>query len=991
MPLPLSSAAPTFVTEDIQCSIKHPMFNIRLTSSCVYDRQNLLRQIILSHTPNSFSETCWSAFQCFNQTCKQIIDDTCPDLLFVPYEAFIFGHIHLLYLKKSIMNLSTSFLPQYICYNDQLCHGFLSNVTLLKFNNITCRRFEDFPLKTPLIPHKNWFDLNLRLLYDQLHHCNTILYDKPFICNSSTMYRCIKSSKCISQYQLCDDIYDCDYKDDEQCSLTNDICSIYDSISLFKCPLMNKCISRKKVQNRYCDCGFDEFGLCEDESSVTRHIREHISFPTICDGFTELKPVLIDGRNETDETECTYWQCDNIYTRCNGIWNCLNGADEVNCHSFIECPLNHHLCISPSTYQFICLPLEKAHDGNIDCVAGIDEPKLCRMNNYKVHDWQFYCQDNPIQSCTSFKRLCSEKQNCTYGNHDVLCINSEHMSSYLATCDSKWVRNATKLQKFLCRSFNDQNKNPFGYFSLMNFQQSIEHITPKTRMIAVAKPQYAQHCHRGLPLRVWLTNNDKNLTEKNCLCPPSFYGDICQYQNQRVSLTLKFETYSNSRQTLFAMIVSLIDDSYERIVHSYEQFTYLYIGHCQKKFNIYLLYSARPKSLTRNYSIHIDIYEKISLVYRSSHIIPLQHPFLPVHRIALQLQIPNSDISSQHCSIHQHCIHGQCMSYINDEDNSSFCQCYSGWSGKYCTIRQSCTCSSESLCIGMTATNRSICVCPRNRWGPRCLLQSTSCPSNTCLNHGQCISIDDNIISDQQFICICLKGFRGKRCEIIDYKLIISFQEKIPFPQPILVHFFEIRNDSSPINGSTFRTVLPYQKTITIYWSHPFHIVLLERSDRNLYLISVEHIWNQSTSLVRTMKFSNRCQHINEVFNKTITHLHLLRRIKYYHLPCQSSSPIVSCFYDDTHFCLCNHFNHHRVANCFEFNFTIKHNCYDQSSCENQAQCIQDRFVCPQTSICVCPKCFYGTRCQFSSNLFDLSLDTILSYHIQPHLRAAML
>ena len=112
--------------------------------------------------------------------------------------------------------------------------------------------------------------------------------------------------------------------------------------------------------------------------------------------------------------------------------------------------------------------------------------------------------------------------------------------------------------------------------------------------------QYEQRCHRGLPLRVWL-DSEQNLTNTTCLCPPSFYGNICQYQNQRVSLTIQFQTYSDSRQTLFALVVSLIDDSNERIIHSYQQLTYLYIRHCQTKFNIYLLYSTRPKNQTKNY------------------------------------------------------------------------------------------------------------------------------------------------------------------------------------------------------------------------------------------------------------------------------------------------------------------------------------------------------------------------------------------------------
>ncbi|CAF5127723.1 unnamed protein product, partial [Rotaria socialis] len=34
--------------------------------------------------------------------------------------------------------------------------------------------------------------------------------------------------------------------------------------------------------------------------------------------------------------------------------------------------------------------------------------------------------------------------------------------------------------------------------------------------------------------------------------------------------------------------------------------------------------------------------------------------------------------------------------------------------------------------------------------------------------------------------------------------------------------------------------------------------------------------------------------------------------------------------------------------------------------------------------MCVCPRCFYGARCQFSTHGFSLSLDAILGYHIRP-------
>ena len=74
------------------------------------------------------------------------------------------------------------------------------------------------------------------------------------------------------------------------------------------------------------------------------------------------------------------------------------------------------------------------------------------------------------------------------------------------------------------------------------------------------------------------------------------------------------------------------------------------------------------------------------------------------------------------------------------------------------------------------------------------------------------------------------------------------------------------------------------------------------------------------------------------------------------------------------------------MANCFEFNHNQTFDCSGQSVCENHAQCFQDSSNCPTRSICSCRPCYYGTRCQFTTSVFGLSVDAISGYHIIPNL-----
>jgi hypothetical protein len=94
------------------------------------------------------------------------------------------------------------------------------------------------------------------------------------------------------------------------------------------CTSENKYIAPFSVLNSKYDCSGKE----DEYSPASFQSTQKVSFQLICDGFQEMNYVQIGDRNESDETECDHWPCNNTYTHCNEIWNCPQGIDGVNCY-----------------------------------------------------------------------------------------------------------------------------------------------------------------------------------------------------------------------------------------------------------------------------------------------------------------------------------------------------------------------------------------------------------------------------------------------------------------------------------------------------------------------------------------------------------------------------------------------------------------------------------------------------------------------------------
>jgi hypothetical protein len=329
-----------------------------------------------------------------------------------------------------------------------------------------------------------------------------------------------------------------------------------------------------------------------------------------------------------------------------------NSADELNCNRslFYNCTSAEHVCVSPFTNQFMCLPIEKAYDGIADCLGGIDEPQLCLMKaSGGFSDDSFHCMTRFRGNCASLMFLCNGQPHCLDGKDEQFCQKNRSLTDFTFLCSNGKESIRTNIENYFCHSLF-YNKPKVIYFALDQVNKPVKYpstlsadnssIFSNITDLSIVQQQQ-RRCHRGLVMQVRL-NNEKNLTKDVCLCPPTYYGDTCQYQNQRVSLTMNISASSDSWSTLFTIVVSLIDED-ERTVSSYEQmnqFTYLSIRDCKVKVHLYLLYATRPKNETRNYLIHIDAYKKNSLAYHASWFIPVIFSFLPVYRITTLLIIP---------------------------------------------------------------------------------------------------------------------------------------------------------------------------------------------------------------------------------------------------------------------------------------------------------------------------------------------------------------
>ena len=216
------------------------------------------------------------------------------------------------------------------------------------------------------------------------------------------------------------------------------------------------------------------------------------------------------------------------------------------------------------------------------------------------------------------------------------------------------------------------------------------------------------HCNRGFYL------HGLKRSDFHCFCPPSYYGDRCQFDRRRVTLLLRFDRWI--RQDIpwsINVLVTLVHNKTRIVDH---QFSLDIVRDQSYKHHLYLLY-PRPR-LAGSYFVRIEACHSVELLFLWEYSLsPFE--FLLVFRLAKVLRFP-SILRPLQCR-ENHCRNnGTCYRTPSEH---SICLCLPEWHGQLCEKQ-----SRPSRCAAnFLVRDENICICPRGYLLPNCFVHNRRC------------------------------------------------------------------------------------------------------------------------------------------------------------------------------------------------------------------------------------------------------------------------
>lgn len=805
-------------------------------------------------------------------------------------------------------------------------------------------------------------------------HVDELLQNcQNWICHQH-QYQC-QTGQCIPLDWVCDGQWDCADASDEEPMLAIHQWSPHNE----QLTGLNK--TRERCLQNYLNLSFSEF--C-DTTKEFPCLRSNVSDPLNVEKNRPCIPYSKIG----DEIE-----------------DCYNAYDEKNT---FESQDGTMWGFSIRCGNYSAKYLHACQDAALECAA-----IFCPYQHYQLSNCQkptdaFCIKDN---RCVPGGR-CNRRPDCSYGEDEYWCAPNYYLEQHIHRVTKQTSDNHPIFYQQTYPSFKFATET----FPILPHPLLLNSI----RITRNSNMKYSFLCNKGVTVI--------NVDNVTCFCPPSYFGDKCQFFSDRITIVthLRLTTWTSlsttnsieslTMPTLFKIKVNFLFNG--TIIDHYEFYSNPIVEmHKYIKHKFYLLYSRSTHMLLHKqtrfynrtdiennhpYSVHFDLYalynNQNTPITLGSWYYPIYFDFLPSFRLATILRFPSwfTNSSLDPCVNHTCNQNSTCQPIFN-QNNSYFCSCKSGFHGKDCSKYEDiCTsyCSPHSLCRPddhsmISATKKPFCICPLGYFGPRCYLKFQQCNSNPCLNNGSCIY---NYVSygGDSFVCHCSKFFYGDRCQrtkmIIQVRLNTSIINKSLHAST--VQYYDVEQ-------KTLKFLLRHQEVTKgfqsyIYYAHGLEIapalcILKAYYDLNepkyfiIYIQPNRSLINISSTPENCPKAStllekSKCNFIQITYSIVWLYLDNFSKIPNifkYHQICRNDNERL-CFYDNVYLCICQS-DHYRV-DCFLHNTEIDH-C---TKCFSNGKCVQGDIHDDNNFICLCPKCSQGDLCEFNLQAFGFTLDSLL-------------
>ncbi|CAF3375038.1 unnamed protein product [Rotaria socialis] len=775
---------------------------------------------------------------------------------------------------------------------------------------------------------------------------------KEWLCPEGS-FRC-KSNQCIPVEWVCDGEWDCSDASDEQ--------GIFIYVNVWNL--------NQNIEN-----------LRQIIESCTKQYTTQ-PFSSKCNVSIEFPCLLANVTNPIDIVKNR--PCIDLALIGDGISHCYGDLDERNTASGCLTRMkgfDFRCTYPPRCISHVMICIER-------CANREDDQHLCFHKTQNDS-----CGGRSDVICLNGRCIpnarCNRTNECPYGEDEYWCSFYENRVGYRLDKHEEYKKLQHKIHWL---SFPFKVKNTSSSFNKADYL-----VSRAKRFIADRNYMNGSFlCNRGLAVRVG--------TSIRCLCSGTYYGNYCEYFSDRITIITHVNfthtdyDQSTKRSAVIKVIALLLFED-EKIIDSYE---FNAIPELEKiyytKHKFQLVYSRSDPFLkhkreryfnrtdiTNNhpYVVHFEAFELTINETRAlvAWNFPIYFDYLPSFRLATPLKFPETYLNP----IHNPCIsitcnsNSICIPFFSNQKWSYFCSCKSGFYGHDCKLfDRDCSgyCFLGSICRPngrplLSNNKQPLCICPQNRFGPRCNLKYDDCQSDPCRNNGTCYQTFD-LSGMRPFACICHKHFYGDMCQYEKSSINIQLETVVLLNTTLasVVQHYDVDN-------ITFELILRQQQWFSGTPSHihlrhsqieapvlgilKLHVSLTSANYYILYIKPDRLIKN----IISTPEY---CPHVSSLL-KNDDGIPLAFK---YHQICRNDS-FRLCFYDATYFCLCQ--SSRMQADCFNYD-TFLDQC---DSCLSDGKCVQGDPQDFNDFICLCPYCHSGRLCEFSMQPFTLTLDSLLA------------